>query len=757
MEQLKEYTLWQKVEFLCAERDYIALNELYHQFIEEVAHIGFLPLSGYIHQIMPNNVIVTELYRCKFDFKFISDSGNNVIFKFLPKIDASVSTEVLCDVNVSVYSIMLSLAILKEAPELFTKYARHNILFFGRDDFDSKGNSGAEKIILSKYLNNADITRWYQMIENLRGKINILTKTDNLLPSSTPKAQTKKGKKGAPSVPSNAMLADFIASQNSSSAKKGPHSKASFQERDKWPALHMAAYNGDLAHFTSICLSGANLNEKIKDGRTVLHLAVQNRHLDIVKYLIEELNFPIDVQERMDNMTPLHRAIENNDLAMIDYLITHGAAEDNSSINPLCFAAASDRILVVKYLINHKFATVNTTDKYNKTPLYYAVLRNNFSTIYTLVNFGANMHITYGEEASLLAIVCNNCSSDIVRYMLSEAHLTLSQISTLYKSTLGSCPQDISTYIKSLQSSIGERESVERFLSIVNSRAVIKTICSEINISKEAATRQLNSGKGITPFGLIELERTESLSKLILTRTIDVNIKNRYGYSLLHLACDKGNEEMAKLLIIAGADVNSKDGTQLKILDSFKSYGETPLHRATAINNLTLTKMLIEAGAKPNCFDYYHSTPVHYACKHLNLELLKYLYDHGAKLTTRDDDGCEPLLHCVCPGGELLIEFLLSKGADINCKTNTGETPLHRATKIGSKELVTLLANHKADINIQDNNYMTALHLAVESHNGGMISLLSSYGADHLAKDATDRTPIKMAERYNLVDYLVGV
>ena len=71
MDIIKKTTLYKKTEYLCADRDYVALNELYRQFMDELSDYGFLPSSWYDFVMSPDNILVTEMYRCKYDFKDI--------------------------------------------------------------------------------------------------------------------------------------------------------------------------------------------------------------------------------------------------------------------------------------------------------------------------------------------------------------------------------------------------------------------------------------------------------------------------------------------------------------------------------------------------------------------------------------------------------------------------------------------------------------------------------------------------------------
>lgn len=71
-----------------------------------------------------------------------------------------------------------------------------------------------------------------------------------------------------------------------------------------------------------------------------------------------------------------------------------------------------------------------------------------------------------------------------------------------------------------------------------------------------------------------------------------INKPDESGLSLLHWACDRGREDIAKLLIKYGANVNIMD-----------SEGEMPIHYALLNENEEILKILLKSGAdssKPN-------------------------------------------------------------------------------------------------------------------------------------------------------------
>ena len=119
-------------------------------------------------------------------------------------------------------------------------------------------------------------------------------------------------------------------------------------------------------------------------GATLLHLAVMNNCVSIVKYLLE-IGACCDIGN-INNTTPLHYAATVGHLKIMELLIAHGASvnmANNHGDTPLHWAADSGRVDAVKYLIQHK-ALINVQNNHEQTPLSLA-LEQGFHEIYFLM------------------------------------------------------------------------------------------------------------------------------------------------------------------------------------------------------------------------------------------------------------------------------------------------------------------------------------------------------------------------------------
>ena len=110
------------------------------------------------------------------------------------------------------------------------------------------------------------------------------------------------------------------------------------------------------------------------------------------------------------------------------------------------------------------------------------------------------------------------------------------------------------------------------------------------------------------------------------------------GENALHYTISKTSEidervEIVKILIEAGIDVNKKTAAGIPTLcfmrDAYLK-GETPLHRAAAFGNITIIKMLLDAGADPSMKDANGDTPISWASWYLrDADVLRLLIYEG--------------------------------------------------------------------------------------------------------------------------------
>ena len=146
-------------------------------------------------------------------------------------------------------------------------------------------------------------------------------------------------------------------------------------DKDSIPFLHYVAREGLLDVLKCMVMNSNShiMDEQYRDtnGWTVLHHAV--KHIDVVKYLINECNCDIMTPDK-DGNTILHVAASEGSLDVMKYLINthHYNLMTTNNRGETVLHHAVEHIDVVKYLIYECSCNIMVTDKDGWTPLHVA-------------------------------------------------------------------------------------------------------------------------------------------------------------------------------------------------------------------------------------------------------------------------------------------------------------------------------------------------------------------------------------------------
>ena len=217
----------------------------------------------------------------------------------------------------------------------------------------------------------------------------------------------------------------------------------------------------------------------------------------------------------------------------------------------------------------------------------------------------------------------------------------------------------------------------------------------------------------------------DSFAVLTLLNTgIDINKKNKDGWTALHIAASKNRLEIVELLIENGAEVDSKgDPSTVFIWQG----GFTPLHYATVNGHKDIVELLINRGAQVNAKTDNGFTPRDWAIKRSHTHIADLLKTYGGKTSS---------IHTHVRDGDLAgVQAYLDAGVDINARDENGSTPLHWAALEGHKDIVELLINRGAEVNATSEiGGWTPLHMAASKNHIQVVSFLIKKGADEDAK-----------------------
>jgi len=196
------------------------------------------------------------------------------------------------------------------------------------------------------------------------------------------------------------------------------------------------------------------------------------------------------------------------------------------------------------------------------------------------------------------------------------------------------------------------------------------------------------------------------------------------AYTGLHRAAAQGDAAEAARLIGAGSNVNNRDG-----------YGRTPLHVATFFSRREVIAVLARAGADLSAKERDRYDAVTIAAVADDVATLRLLLDLGAsaKLVTSRYDGTA-LIAAAHLGHDEVVKLLIKAGAPLDHVNNLGWTALIESIVLGNggqrhTETLRALVQAGANVNLADRNRVTPLALARGRGYREMAQILERAGA----------------------------
>jgi serine/threonine-protein phosphatase 6 regulatory ankyrin repeat subunit B len=253
-------------------------------------------------------------------------------------------------------------------------------------------------------------------------------------------------------------------------------------------------------------------------------------------------------------------------------------------------------------------------------------------------------------------------------------------------------------------------------------RLIVKKRQDRLKIVRMLLERGARTGSGTGNAVLTYASRTghADVVKLMLEFVKDISAEPDIFIHAVH-----GNSsEVVRLLLEAPM------GKQL-VNNTVKTGGKTPLMMAAAKGNREICRLLIEAGADVNLADVWGGTPLQEACYWGHLAVAGLLLKSGAGINNAERRGLTPLMRSASRGNTAIVKLLLSKNADVHATTKSGNTALMEAVKAFEEkaDLVKLLLEKGVEVNHKNNAGKTALAIAREKKRNSIVRLLKKHGA----------------------------
>ncbi|OWF36403.1 Ankyrin repeat and SOCS box protein 16 [Mizuhopecten yessoensis] len=167
--------------------------------------------------------------------------------------------------------------------------------------------------------------------------------------------------------------------------------------------------------------------------------------------------------------------------------------------------------------------------------------------------------------------------------------------------------------------------------------------------------------------------------------------------ALLHICCDKGHIECARILLDYGAAIGVTD-----------EWGMTPLMYCMMRQDMGMAKMLLSRDADiMHCQDIEGRSALHMAVETGQPEFVEFLLKNSANVNSITDNGITPLM-VLCMNSNIenkvtLGRMLIEAGADVSMRDyKCKRTALHNAVINGNFELFEILLCAGSNPNLLD-------------------------------------------------------
>jgi ankyrin repeat protein len=373
----------------------------------------------------------------------------------------------------------------------------------------------------------------------------------------------------------------------------------------------------------------------------------------------------------------------------------------------------------------YQHVDLNVTEPDGATALAYATHADDVPTVELLIKAGADVnHSTdYGETP--LSLACSNGDSQLVSLLLKAG-------------AKANAPRWSGETPLMIAARIGSTESVR------------------LLVEAGADPNARESERGQTALMWAAAGKHPDIVQLLIDHGADPNAASKSGFTALLFAAQQGDVGVARALLLAGVDVNSKpNGSNALIITAASGHG-------------ALGKFLLVNGAQPNVKDRFGMTPLHMAAQAGMVALVEELLARGADPNARLEKmppnpadgftrfktvGATPFLLAARSGHADVMRALIAAHVDTSLNTDDGTTPLIAAASSANIEAVKLAFELGGDINATNRLGQTAVHAAVR-HIGPttegideVIQFLADHGARLDTKDDRGMTPLDICDK----------
>ncbi|KAL0316001.1 UNVERIFIED_CONTAM: hypothetical protein Sradi_5478300 [Sesamum radiatum] len=183
-------------------------------------------------------------------------------------------------------------------------------------------------------------------------------------------------------------------------------------ESSTWGPIHLAAGNGHVEVLRHLLLKGVNVNARTKDGKTALHMAVEERRRDCARLLLAN-GARADIQNSSDgenSTAPYDLAAENGHNKLFDAL----RLGDN-----LAVAARKGEVRTIIRLLENG-ASINGRDQNGWTALHRAAFKGRIDAARALIEKGIDVNAKDEDGYTALHCAAESGQADVIELLVKK-------------------------------------------------------------------------------------------------------------------------------------------------------------------------------------------------------------------------------------------------------------------------------------------------------------------------------------------------
>ena len=426
---------------------------------------------------------------------------------------------------------------------------------------------------------------------------------------------------------------------------------------------------------------GAKVDLQNNTGRSALMLACRGGAFLKVRILLDN-GVQVDLQDNAGKSALMYATSST-----ITKMLLQGEAQvdlqDNSGKTALMLACQEEDDIIVQILLK-KGAKINLQDNNGKSALMVASDKGNTECVDMLLKHKAIVDLQDNDRRTALSFASDVKTTKVLLHGGAQVDLQ--------DYTGKSANLHVLEMIKSCE--------VEHLIKLVDRELADK--------AKKVASQNWN---------------TCSISTLLTHKTLNVNLQDNQGWSVLMRACEGGVTSVVEQLL--------EKGVKLDLQNNRK---QTALMIASQEGYADITDILLRRGAQVSLQDNNGRTALMtaicsdqqvplqlYMNLNTSLDIVKILLNFEEQVDMQDKDGKSALMMASEEGDAECVHLLLGHGANVNLQDKHGNSALMTACQNGNAATAAILLDADADVYLRNTKGKTAVEIAMHKKNSEVL------------------------------------